>query len=189
MNDNFERFDMKMPPVRQKKILRDVIKLVSNIELKNHKTVIERVNMEGLKPPYLLLSNHNAFFDFFVAGNIVYPARANYVVAIDGFTTPTKKGGFKSREGIMRNAGCICKRKFTNDITLVRQLQTIIKNNDVAIIYPEARYSLCGTEAPLPKSLGKLVKLLNLKLVMFPSSSFPKLRLLQLLRKLRIDKK
>ena len=55
--------------------------------------------------------------------------------------------------------GCICKRKFTSDLTLIKNLWTTIKNKDIAIIYPEARYSLCGTTAVLPESLGKMCKM------------------------------
>ena len=50
----------------------------------------------------------------------------------------------------MRFIGCICKRKFTNDISLVRQLKHVIDRGNIAAIYPEARYSLCGTTAILP---------------------------------------
>ena len=109
--------------------------------------------MDGLKPPYLLLCNHNAFLDFKVTTAAVFPHRANYVVAIDGYTTPTKTG-FSSREWLMRTVGCICKRKFTNDAILVRQLNRVVKSGDIAVLYPEARYSLCGTNAILPESLG-----------------------------------
>ena len=65
----------------------------------------------------------------------MFPHRANYVVAIDGFTAPTKKG-FKSREWLLRTVGCICKRKFTNDAILVRQLNRVIKNGDIAMVSP-----------------------------------------------------
>ena len=65
----------------------------------------------------------------------------------------------------MRKVGCICKRKFTNDVTLVRQLKRVAEHGDIAVIYPEARYSLCGTNAVLPESLGKLAKLLKVPVV------------------------
>ena len=48
---------------------------------------------------------------------------------------------------------------------LIRQLIRTVRNGDVAIIYPEARYSLCGTTAVLPESLGKLCKLLGVPVV------------------------
>jgi hypothetical protein len=73
--------------------------------------------------------------------------------------------GFASREWLLRTVGCICKRKFTNDAVLVRQLGRVVRNGDIAVLYPEARYSLCGTNAVLPESLGKLCKLLKVPVV------------------------
>ena len=156
MNDGFERFDMKEPPRRTKWYLRPLIYSLCLPEYLSHRTKILRTGMEGIKPPYLLLCNHNAFYDFKVATFAMRPYRANYVVAIDGFI---------GREQLLRDVGCICKRKFTNDLLLVRQLSRVIKNGDIAVIYPEARYSLCGTTAVLPESLGKLAKLLKVPVV------------------------
>ncbi len=153
---NFTRFDMKKPPVRTKWYLRPLTIMLSLPDVWKHRAKITKVHTEGLKPPYVLLCNHNAFLDFKVATKAIFPKRANYVVAIDGFI---------GREGLLRNVGCICKRKFTNDITLVKQLKQVIDNGDIAVIYPEARYSLCGTTAVLPESLGKLCKLLKVPVV------------------------
>lgn len=153
---DFERFDMKRPPVRTKWYLHPLTYLFSAPDNLIHHNRLTRVGCEGLRPPYLLLCNHNAFMDFKVATRVIYPHRANYVVAIDGFI---------GREELLRNVGCICKRKFTSDITLVRHLRTTVKNGDIAAIYPEARYSLCGTTAVLPASLGKLCKLLKVPVV------------------------
>lgn len=155
-NDGFKRFDMTRKPIRQRLYLRPITKLLSYPDVRKHKAKLNRINTDGLKPPYVLLCNHNAFIDFKVTTRYIYPARANYVVAIDGFI---------GREWLLRNVGCICKRKFTNDIVLVRQLQQVIKNGDIAVIYPEARYSLCGTNAVLPDSLGKMCKLLRVPVV------------------------
>lgn len=147
---------MKLPPVRTKWYLRPVTYLLSAPDVKKHGAVITKTGAEDLRPPYVLLGNHNAFMDFKVATKAIYPARANYVVAIDGFI---------GREKLLRNVGCICKRKFTNDTALVRHLVRTIRNGDIAVIYPEARYSLCGTTAVLPESLGKLCKLLGVPVV------------------------
>ena len=156
MKREFKRFDMKKPPRRTKWYLRPITYLISRPEFLKHRTVIAKNGVEGLKPPYVLLCNHNAFYDFKVATMAIWPARANYVVAIDGFI---------GREKLLRDVGCICKRKFTNDILLVRQLKRTIDNGDIAVIYPEARYSLCGTTAVLPRSLGKFCKLLGVPVV------------------------
>lgn len=162
MQDNFERFDMLAYPKKQK--LRPIAWAISFPDVWKHRAKITKIDMDGIKPPYVLLCNHNAFLDFKVTTAAIFPHRANYVVAIDGFTSPTKKG-FASREGLLRTVGCICKRKFTNDAILVRQLGRVVKNGDIAVLYPEARYSLCGTNAVLPESLGKLCKLLKVPVV------------------------
>lgn len=154
--ENVKHFNMSKPAERQRNYLRPLTWAISFPAVWRHKTKIVKTNMEGLKPPYILLCNHNAFLDFKVATAAIFPARANYVVAIDGFV---------GREWIMRKVGCICKRKFTSDVTLVRQLKRVIDNGDVAVIYPEARYSLCGTNAVLPESLGKLAKMLKVPVV------------------------
>ena len=154
MLDDVKRFDMGKKPMRQH--LRPLIWALSLPDFLKHKCKITKVNMEGIKPPYLLLCNHNAFLDFKVSSMAIFPHRANYVVAIDGFL---------KREWLLRLVGCICKRKFTNDTTLIRQLREVIKRGDIAAIYPEARYSLCGTTAVLPAALGKLAKLLRVPVV------------------------
>jgi 1-acyl-sn-glycerol-3-phosphate acyltransferase len=130
--------------------------LLSFPEVWLRRTHLTKVNMERVKPPYVLLCNHNAFLDFKVAVAATFPHRANFIVAIDGFI---------GREKLLRNVGCICKRKFTNDIMLVKHLQQVIKNGDILAVYPEARYSLCGTTAILPDSIGKLCKLLRVPVV------------------------
>ena len=155
-NDGILRFNMTKPAERQRNYLRPLTWALSFPSVWSHKTQITKTGMEGLKPPYILLCNHNAFLDFKVATVATFPDRANYVVAIDGFI---------GREWLMRKVGCICKRKFTNDVTLVRQLKRVAENGDVSVIYPEARYSLCGTNSELPESLGKLIKLIKVPVV------------------------
>ncbi|MBR5741798.1 MAG: 1-acyl-sn-glycerol-3-phosphate acyltransferase, partial [Firmicutes bacterium] len=147
---------MKREPVRTRWFLRPLTWILSAPDVWIHGAKIRKTGMDGIKPPYVLLCNHNAFLDFKVATMATFPHRANYVVAIDGFI---------GREELLRKVGCICKRKFTNDTTLVRHLRRVVQNGDIAMIYPEARYSLCGTTAVLPASLGKLCKLLRVPVV------------------------
>ena len=151
---NTPRFDMLKAPVRQR--LRWLIRLLSIPTLVSHKAKIHKINMEGIKPPYILYGNHNAFMDFMVMSKAVWPHRVNFVVAIDGYI---------GREWLLRSIGGICKRKFTNDIALIKHLKTVIKNGDIALIYPEARYSLCGTTAIFENSLAKLAKFLDVPVV------------------------
>ena len=153
---DLERFDMTQPPRRTAWYLRPLTYLLSAPDVLLHRAEITKLRTEGLKPPYLLLCNHNAFLDFKVATMATFPHRANYIVAIDGFI---------GREKLLRQVGCICKRKFTSDIVLIRQIRQVIQNGDICMIYPEARYSLCGTTAVLPASLGTLCKFLQVPVV------------------------
>ncbi len=156
MDDKAPRFDMAKPPVRQRLLLKPIIWLLCFPSVWLRRTKITKINCRGLKPPFIFLSSHNSFYDFKVATAALFPWRANYVVAIDGFI---------KRERLLRNVGGICKRKFTSDVQLVRHIKRVIDNGDVIVIYPEARYSLCGTAAVLPASLGKLCKLMGVPVV------------------------
>lgn len=96
MNDSFERFDMTSPPVRTRWFLRPLTYLLSLPDVLAHKVQVHFEGTKELKPPFLLLSNHNAFMDFKVLTKAIFPRRANYVVAIDGFI---------GREWLLRNDG------------------------------------------------------------------------------------
>lgn len=153
------KFDMTRKPVRQRWFLTPVAWLLSFPEVLQRKAKVTRINMEGLKPPYLFISNHMAFVDFKLATKAIFPRGANYVVAIDGFL----KG-----EWLLRQVGCICKRKFTNDLLLIKHMKYALDvNKSILALYPEARYSYCGTGSVLPVSLGKLIKMYKVPVVTF----------------------
>jgi hypothetical protein len=61
MRKDFERFDMAAPPVRTKWYLRPLTILISLPDLVRHRVKLTKNGMDGIKPPFLLLCNHNAF--------------------------------------------------------------------------------------------------------------------------------
>lgn len=154
MLEHVPRFDTARPPQRQH--LGWLIRLLSIPVLLRHRNRLKRIRMEGIKAPYLLLCNHNAFMDFMVASKAIFPARANFIVAIDGFLR---------REWLLRFIGCVCTRKFTTDLPLVKNMLRCARRGDVVALYPEARYSLCGTSAVIPVSVGKLAKKMGVPVV------------------------
>ncbi len=158
MKDSNEvRFDMLAKPKKQKWYLKPVAWLIAYPTIWKHHLKVNKVNMKGLKNPYILLCTHHAFVDFSVTTAAIFPHSANYVVAIDGFI---------GRESLLRNVGSICKRKFTNDTLLVKHIRhSLHVNKYICAIYPEARYSLVGTTAIIPDSLAKLCKLMKVPVV------------------------
>ena len=137
-------------PIRQPLIIVWLIWLLCRISLIGKKYKVEKINMEGLKPPYILLSNHMYFIDFKLCAMGTWPHRVNNVVNIDGYYR---------RPWLMELIGSIGTRKFTSDIHLIKSINRVIKNGDILCMYPEARYSPCGTTSYIPESLGKLIRM------------------------------
>ena len=153
--EEFEHYDMEMLPKRPK--LRLLAYLIALFSWLPHKGSIQKIGMKGIKPPYLLLGNHNAFMDINVLSLATFPHPTHYIIAIDGFI---------GREGLLRHIGGICKRKFTTDTTLIKHIDYCIKKKRIVAMFPEARYSLIGTKAIIPTSVARLAKHLNVPVVM-----------------------
>ena len=147
---NKKRYDTAKPPMHQNIFWTWLIWLLSKIMLIGKKYKVEQINMEGLKPPYMMLSNHMHFIDFELAAMGTYPYPVSNVVSIDGYVV---------KFFLLEWIGAIATRKFTNDLALVKSINKVLKRGDILSMYPEARYSPCGTTAFLPDSLGKLVRM------------------------------
>ena len=146
---NKKRYNTAKYPIRQPKFLTYLIWLLSKILLIGKKYRVEKINMEGLKPPYMILSNHMYFIDFELCAMVTFPHRVNNVVNLDGYYR---------RPWLMELIGAIGTRKFTSDIHLVKSIYKTLRRGDILCMYPEARYSPCGITSYLPESLGMLVK-------------------------------
>lgn len=136
-------------PIRQPIYLTWLIWALSGIMLLGKEKKVERIGMDGLKGPYMILSNHLSFVDFELVALGTYPQRMNNVVNVDGYYL---------RPWLMEWIGSIGTRKFTSDIHLIKSIRKVLSRGDVLTMYPEARYSPCGITSYLPDSLGMLVK-------------------------------
>jgi len=147
---NKRRYNTAKAPLHQTIFWTGLIWILSKCALLGKKYKIDKINMEDLKPPYLLLSNHMHFIDFELAAMATWPHPVSNVVSIDGYVIK----GF-----LLEWIGAIATRKYTNDLPLIKSIRKVLKRGDILAMYPEARYSPCGTLAFLPDSLGKLIKL------------------------------
>jgi 1-acyl-sn-glycerol-3-phosphate acyltransferase len=147
---NPKKYKTAKYPIRQPIYLMLLIRILSWLMLLGKKKKVEKINMEGLKPPYILLSNHMAFVDFELVACGTYPYRVNNVVNIDGFYR---------RPWLLEWIGAICTRKFTTDFHLVKSVRKVLSRGDILCMYPEARYSPCGVNSYIPDSVGKLIKM------------------------------
>jgi len=153
---NKKRYRTAKYPLHQRKFWTWLIWFLSKIALIGKDVKVETVNMEGLKPPYMILSNHMHFIDFELTAMATWPYPVSNVVSIDGYVV---------KWFLLEWIGAIATRKFTTDIHLVKSIRHVLKRGDILAMYPEARYTPCGTLAFLPDSLGKLVKMNKVPLV------------------------
>lgn len=144
-----EKFDMNREPIKQQMYLMPIVWGYSYLRKILHRGKLTKVRMEGVKPPYILLCNHNAFFDFYIMSAALCPQRGFFPAAVDDFI---------GREWVLRRLGTIPKRKYTADIGLIRTSRKVLKNGGIFGLYVEARYSLCGLTEVIPDSVGQLVK-------------------------------
>lgn len=147
---NKRRYNTAKAPLHQTIFWTGLIWTLSKCALIGKEYKIDKINMENLKPPYLLLSNHMHFIDFELAAMATWPHPVSNVVSIDGYVIK----GF-----LLEWIGAIATRKYTNDLPLIKSIRKVLKRGDILCMYPEARYSPCGTLAFLPDSLGKLIRL------------------------------
>ncbi len=147
---NKARYKTARYPMHQGKFWTALIWLLSRMMLTGKKYKVEKIGMEGLQAPYMLLSNHMYFIDFELAAMGTWPHSVSNVVSIDGYV---------GKWFLLEWIGAIATRKFTTDVHLVKSIRRVLQRGDVLAMYPEARYTPCGTLAFLPESLGKLVKM------------------------------
>lgn len=147
-------------PKKPKLFFRAVLKAASAKDLRDTGFTCERVGMErlGKEEPALFLMNHSSFIDLKIAATVLYPRPFNIICTSDGFV---------GKEWLMRSMGCIPTKKFISDTVLVRDMVYAVRTlKSSVLMYPEASYSFDGTATPLPDSMGKLLKLLDVPVVM-----------------------
>ena len=140
-------------------ILQSVIRVLSIFDLCPVKFKYTKHGMEKIskKEPCLILMNHSSFLDLKIASKVFYPRRYGIVCTSDGFV---------GKRLLMRMIGCIPTKKFVNDVTLIRDIEYMLKKKKTNVLmYPEASYSFDGTATPLPRKMGVLLKKLNVPVV------------------------
>lgn len=152
--------DKKFVPKKPNIFFRTLVEWLSEPELKSVNFRCRKIGMERLEKnqPCLILMNHSSFIDLKIAFKLLYPRPFNIVCTLDGFV---------GKRWLMRNLGCIPTNKFVTDTKLVYDIKYALKKlRSSVLMYPEASYSFDGTATPLPKSLGKFLKLMDVPVIM-----------------------
>ena len=145
-------------PLRPNFLLQSVVRLASLPDLWSTHFQYTTHGMEKIKgQPCLILMNHSCFLDLMIVSKIFYPKKYSIVCTTDGFV---------GMEWIMRLLGCIPTQKFVSDVSLIRDMEYMLKEKKTSVLmYPEASYSFDGTATALPRKMGVLLKKLGVPVV------------------------
>ncbi len=146
-------------PMKPQMWLATIVRLICIPTLKKIKFsyTTERMELVG-NQPCLILMNHSSFTDMKLAYGIFYPKKLGIVTSVDGMTGILGK--------LMRLLGCTPTHKYVTDISLIKDMEYMLKENKTSVLmYPEAGYSFDGCATALPRKLGILMKRLGVPVV------------------------
>lgn len=146
-------------PRRPMFLLQILIRILAMIDLFSARFTFTRHGMEKIskKEPVLILMNHSSFIDMKMASRIFFPRRYGIVCTSDAFV---------GMNWLMRLVGCIPTQKFVSDLTLIKDMEYLLKKKNCSVLmYPEASYSFDGTATALPRKMGVLLKKLGVPVV------------------------
>ncbi len=137
---------------------RMLLRILSTPAVKKAAVTFHKNGMERLgRQPAMILMNHSCFLDLKIASVLFADRPFNIVCTADGFI---------GKSWLMHQLGCIPTQKFVADTALVRDIRYALHHNQCSVLmYPEASYTFDGTATPLPESLGKLLKMLEVPVV------------------------
>ena len=120
---------------------------------------IEEEKLGEAEAPYILLANHESFFDFFYIHQLSHPRNPSYLVNEFYCTRPFLRG-------MAKHAGILSKKLFTPELfSPIRILRTLKKGYPV-VIFPEGRLSPDGRSNPIVEKGGAFFQRLNVDLVL-----------------------
>ncbi len=146
-------------PLHPNFILRTVVRIAAIPNLLATRFSYTARGMEEIKgKPCLILMNHSSFLDLMIVSKIFYPKPYGIVCTGDGLV---------GKSWLMRLLGCIPTQKFVSDVSLIRDMEYMLKEKRASVLmYPEASYSFDGTATALPRKMGVLLKKLGVPVVM-----------------------
>ena len=146
-------------PLKPLFLLQLVVRVLAIFDLFPTRFTYKTHGMEKIKKnePCLILMNHSSFIDLKIVSRIFFPKPYGIICTSDGFV---------GKNWLMRLLGCIPTQKFVSDVSLIRDMEYLLKKKKVSVLmYPEASYSFDGTATPLPRKMGVLLKKLNVPVV------------------------
>lgn len=155
-------FDMSEKPVKQNMFL--MLPAWAACYALTRTKGLDRIHrdLRGVKPPFIVVAVHQGESDYYIAPRALFPYRACYVSDMEGFAAFGK--------GLYRQLGCIGKRRFTADISVIQNIRyALFTLKQPVVIYPESRHCDAGVTSSLPDDIGRLIKLFGVPVAVLSS--------------------
>ena len=140
---------------------------------KRPRPVVDDELMRGLDAPYVLLANHQSFFDFYYISQMAHPRDPTYLVNEYYCTRPVLKT-------LAKKAGIIPKKLFTAEVSPAVSILRMLRKGYPVVIFPEGRLSPDGRTNAIPEIGGAFYRRLGADLVLVKLQgayfSYPKWR-------------
>ena len=120
---------------------------------------VDDAGLSERKPPYIVLCNHESFYDFYYIKQLFTTVNPAYVVNRHYISMPVIRT-------LAKKAGFIPKRLFHTDMITPVKILRAIKGGYPVVIFPEGRLSLTGTAYPIVEKSASFYRKLGVDLVL-----------------------
>ena len=121
--------------------------------------LIEDSLLREARTPYILLANHESFFDFYYIHQMEHPRRPTFLVNEYYCTRPILKT-------MAKKAGILSKKLFTPDMSSSVSILRAIRRGIPVVLFPEGRLSPDGRSNPIVEQGGAFYKKLDADIVL-----------------------
>ena len=121
--------------------------------------VIDDALLREVEAPYILLANHQSFFDYYYLYQMAHPKNPTFVVNRYYCTLPVLKH-------VGKKIGIIPKRLFTAEAGPALGILRMLRKGYPVVIFPEGRLSPDGRTNPIAEPGGAFYKRLGVDLVL-----------------------
>lgn len=108
-------------------------------------------NKTKFRKKSLIISTHQSYYDFITVPYLTYPKRGNMVSTSYWFRN-------KKLAWVLNQLGVIKKNQYKSDITAIRQMSEVLKNDGIIYLFPEGQMTLDGRIQNLAPGIDKLIK-------------------------------
>ena len=138
----------------------NIFRKISDIYLKRKcKIKLEGEDVSALEGPYLLLSNHASFYDFYFISAVDKKRNFCYVLNRHYFGVPVVGT-------VAKRCGFIPKKIFSGDVETIKKIFRMKEKGYPIIMFPEGRLSNDGTTSVINPSTAELAIKLDIPLVL-----------------------